>query len=252
MYYVALGDSITISTYPEFDSGNARTGAGDLLVDRLFEEDRIKDALNLSVDGAQIDDVLTKQLPVAAQFAGKRPVVISLTMGGNDISYRLFSMKAGIHEARYQKMIEETMIRYAAGIAGIASMFSRAHIIVNTLYDPTDGMGRLPENCGSWAKIAPWYSRGRRDLGGFIRKWAPTCQAIPLHVVDVFEMFDGKGMKIKNRDGYYFDHFLIEPGAVGALAIADAWYDTFRSITKHQEGNDDRSTGSRQAGSRLR
>lgn len=233
MYYVALGDSITISTYPEFDSGNARSGAGDLLVDRLFEQGRIRDALNLSVDGAQIDDVLTKQLPIAAQFAGNKRVIISLTMGGNDISYRLFSMRAGITQQRYEKMIQDTMVRYSAGIAGISTMFSYAKIIVNTLYDPTDGMGRLPENCGSWARIAPWYSRGRRDLGNYIRKWAPTYPN--LHVVDVFKIFDGKGMRIKNREGYYFDHFMIEPGANGALEIADAWYDAFRSLTKPEE-----------------
>ena len=235
MYYVALGDSITISTYPEFDSGNPRTGAGDLLIDRLFEEGKIVDALNLSEDGAKIDDVLNEQLPVAAQFAGNKEVVISLTMGGNDISYELMAMKPRVTEERYRAMMDRIKVRYACGIVGIASMFSRAQIIANTLYDPTDGCGRLPENCGSWAKIAPWYSKGRRELGDFIRDWAPKSKAIPLHLVDVFKLFDGKGMKIRNREGYYFDHFLIEPGANGALVIADAWYDAFRLITKPEE-----------------
>lgn len=225
MLYIALGDSITIDDYPDQELGSKGNGAASLLAKKLDG----CTFLNLSKDGATIKDIADHQIPVALKAARKhKEILITLTAGGNDISFksmRLAAQRIDEQGSRFGDMVDDIVRDYVNLVMYIKKNFPEHFLILNTLYDPTDGTGTLPENCGLWADIAPMYSRGRRLLGNFIRGWGKNLRNT--EVVDIFQIFKDKGMLINNKEGMYYDNFLIEPGSVGAKAIADWWYMAF-------------------------
>lgn len=223
MYYIALGDSITIDDYPDQEMGTKFNGAASRL-QRMLETSSF---LNLSGDGATIRDIRQHQLPAAINLIGNsnQEVFITLTAGGNDISFGTMRLKAQNRLSLYPQLMQDITRQYVDLVLDIRRAFPNSQIVLNTLYDPTDGTGKLPENCGLWADIAPQYSKGRRQLGQFIKAWGMKLNFAV--VVDIFEKFDGKGMRIENMEGYYYNNFLIEPGALGANAIAELWYEAY-------------------------
>jgi hypothetical protein len=223
MHYIALGDSITIDDYPDQELGSKFNGAASLLHRKM----EISSFFNLSEDGATIGDIRQHQVPAARRFVGnaRDPMFITLTAGGNDISFGSIRLMQQDRLEHFSMMMGDITRKYCDLVLDIRQLFPNSHIVLNTLYDPTDGMGKLPENCGMWARIAPQYSRGRRELGQFIKGWG---EKLPwASVADIFSAFDTRGMKIKNEEGYYYDNFLIEPGSVGAAVIADLWYEKY-------------------------
>jgi lysophospholipase L1-like esterase len=218
--YLALGDSISIDDYPDLEVGSKGNGAASLLAEKIQPEKFV----NLTQDGATIDEIFQHQLLPATKLLGKvDPVLITITAGGNDISFGVMKLKSKKQLDKFQALVYATIHNYANLVLATRRMFPNSIIVVNTLYDPTDGTEKLPENCGLWADIAPLYSQGRRQLGEFIRAWSEKVNF--LNAVDIFKEFDGKGMKIQNKLGYYYNPFLIEPGAVGAREISELWYD---------------------------
>jgi lysophospholipase L1-like esterase len=78
--WVALGDSLT--------QGIGASGLDQTFVRqlqrRLASSGRPRAVLNLSVSGARIEDVITKQLPQLASL-DQEPAMITLTVGNNDL-----------------------------------------------------------------------------------------------------------------------------------------------------------------------
>lgn len=226
IHYIALGDSITIDEYPDQELGTKFNGAASLLQRKL----ETTCFFNLSEDGATIANIRQHQLSAAKRLVGnaKQQCFITLTAGGNDISFGSMRLKARHKLGHFDLLMQDITRAYCDLVLDIRRTFPNSHIVLNTLYDPTDGTGKLPENCGLWADIAPQYSKGRRELGQFIRGWGEKLKFGS--VADIFTAFDGKGMAIKNVEGYYYDKFLIEPGSVGAKVIADLWWQEFMKV----------------------
>ena len=85
--YVAIGDSLTAGRGDEGRDGRP-IGWAQRLADILAVRTTVRCSLtNLAVDGATVHEVLSKQLPAVA---ARKPDLVSLTVGINDIRRRDF------------------------------------------------------------------------------------------------------------------------------------------------------------------
>lgn len=233
--YIALGDSISIDSYPAMDAELPSTtprGAASVLGRSLLGLAKIDEVFNLAEDGATMHDVLRAQLPKIPESRRLDANLITLTIGGNDISFAgmrairdLPSTGARSYMEKFSWEIKRIQEEYDDTVSAIRAFLPRSGIILNTLYDPTDGLGSLPASCGEWAEIAPWYSRGRRELGDYIRwRYDGNKYGQLVRVADIFKVFDGRGMAqddVSKR--WYYAKFMIEPSHTGAYEIAKEW-----------------------------
>lgn len=234
--YLALGDSISIDDYPDEEAKSEGNGAASLLAKKLAGQELISKFYNLTSDGATISNIYHLQLLPATKLINKNErVLITLTAGGNDVSFKSMRLRAQKNEQGFTNMMDEIRRDYVNLVIATRKMFPYSVIILNTLYDPTDGLGKLPESCGMWADIAELYSMGRRNLGNYIRRWGAV--ANPEFVVaDIFKLFDRHGMATKNEAMMYYEAFLIEPGYTGAQKISELWYNLYTSHLAAEHG----------------
>lgn len=242
MIYIALGDSISIDDYPDQELGSKGNGAATLLAGHMLRRLHITGFVNCTADGASIADVMRRQLPRVQKYR-KEEVVITITMGGNDISFNSMRLKnRNVAGVLFRDMMTKVQHDYVNGVCEIRRQFPNSLLILNTLYDPTDGTGLLPESCGMWAEIGTQYSYGRRQLGQFIYNWGRHLNFAV--VADIFKLFDGLGMADGNRLDMYYNKFMIEPGFVGARKIARLWlqaYESSLAVKPETCENNDRS-----------
>lgn len=227
MKYFGLGDSISSDDYPDMEIGLRRNGAANIFGNYLWASRTVDRYRSLAVDGATIDDIMREQLPLMRKDANEK-MTITLTAGGNDISfglidhYRINNELMPVEE--FILFMDKVKKDYDNLVNTILHTFPKATLIVNSLYDPTDGFGYLPPNHGGWNDIAPLYSLGRRYLGTHIRQNARFRHYDrKVLFADIFKEFDKKGAATLYESGYYYPKFVIEPGAVGAVVIAKLW-----------------------------
>lgn len=230
-YYIGLGDSVSISSYPSLSAGRgtkAKIGAIDLTGKELIKLGLVREHINHAEDGACMPAVY-EQARAIPKHISRAANIISLTIGGNDISFAAMEKRLAYEEYIVRIKNEHTVL-----IAWLLKEFPNSVLLVNNSYDVTDGKGELPD-CGSWTPIVKEYSRGRRELGDYIR----TVYGSEIHweriiFHDLFKHFDGKGMASGTvyTNGWYYKDFLIEPGHVGAQEIAGLWVQSVISLNK--------------------
>ena len=223
--YVALGDSMSIDVY----AGGPGRGAASLLHrnrDADFPDWAGRDlagrgwsALDLTYDGATTAGVLDRQLP----RLDRRPDLVTLTMGGNDLMGAYGDAAAaraviGMVAKRGDTVLGR--IRDAAGSAG--------RIVLTTVYDPSDDTGAVPGGA-----LPPWPDAPRlvRALNATLTDLAERHGAV---VADVHAHFLGHGSAVgdpgqphprpENRELWYCG--VIEPNAWGAHQIRCTWWRT--------------------------
>lgn len=183
MYYVALGDSISIDDY----TGVREGGAANQLARRIGADP----FQNLTRDGNVAEGILQDLERIEG-----RPDLITLTAGGNNL------LLGDEPEAIFLKIrrIAERLAEYETAV------------ILNTVYDPTDGddsvaaqLGLAPELRGRFKAV----NQGIREIAGeygFI-------------LSDLEALFHGHGAL--SEDPWYV--MVIEPNLAGATAIARHW-----------------------------
>jgi lysophospholipase L1-like esterase len=187
--YVALGDSISIDDY----TGVVGGGAPSQLARRLNLE-----LVDLTRDGNTTDGVRADlaRLPSAVDL-------LTLTAGGNDLLLQQQSAEI----LRRLEWIAEHLVAL------------EARVIINTVYDPSDGDDEV----------------GRRELGLPItavrelrRRLAETNAGIKalaatygFLLADLEDLFGGHGLT--SSDPWFVQ--VIEPNLQGATAIANHWYE---------------------------
>jgi lysophospholipase L1-like esterase len=224
LLYAALGDSMSIDVY----AGGRGRGAVSLLHrnrDVDFPDWTGRDlaalgytVLDLTYDGATTAGVLERQLPRLE----RRPDLVTLTMGGNDL------MGAYGDAAAAQAVIDavadrgERILNRLVAVAGGA-----AQVVVTTVYDPSDGTGAVPGG-----SLPPWPDGPHlvNALNAALTDLAGRHGAV---VADVHAHFLGHGAaagdpgqpdpRPANRDLWYCG--VIEPNAWGAHEIRRTWWD---------------------------
>jgi len=246
--YIALGDSMSIDLYPALDAGEidvavalervstagrvAPLGAASLLYensDDHWPDESGNDLssmypgielVNLATDGATIGEVFGEQLPQLEDSAD--PLLITLTIGGNDL------LSAFGNRPR-----KELLARIAADVAEaydflvdlIRGRFPNATIILTTVYDPSDGLARIP---GVFDDVPELPIHVLDQLNDHIRVLAGGTPNVLL--ADVHRHFLGHGMSAEEADRWYWRRSLIEPNARGASEIRRVWLDALNAM----------------------
>ncbi len=232
--YVALGDSMSTDHYPTCDVRNLDAppgrldplGAAALLYsndDVRWPEFRARDLarvhadiefLNLAEDGAMIDDVATEELARLGRDSDDPGILLTLTAGGNDLLDALASGQALEREVR---RIER---RYTDLVAIVLEELPAATLMLTTVYDPTDGTGRLPglESAGPLPlDFLDRFNQTVRDLAQ---------ESDRILLADVHRRFFGHGASAPERERWYWRRNPIEPNARGASEIRRVWLET--------------------------
>ena len=187
--YVALGDSISIDDY----TGVPRGGAPSQLAGKLGA-----DLVDLTRDGNTTHGGLSglTRAPDAAD-------VVTLTAGGNDL--------LGGQAPR----------RILGRLHQIADRIERfgAQVVVNSVYDPSDGDNEVGRRELGLSRIAALELRRRLNaVNGGIRKLATERGFL---LADLERLFHGHG--IASNDSWFVE--VIEPNLAGATAIAEHWHE---------------------------
>ncbi len=154
MNYLALGDSISIDTYTGVGDGGAASQFARLIEATQFQ--------NLTCDGRTTEGVLEAWNEITIT-----PEVVTLTAGGNDFLqgiWRALNTKGGW---------EPVLAQPLANLNDMVSQLDQFQcpIILNTIYDPTDGddsllgmFGLVPDAVEQARAAFNAINNGIRDL----------------------------------------------------------------------------------------
>jgi lysophospholipase L1-like esterase len=186
--YLALGDSISIDEYTGVRGG----GAASQLARKLGLE-----LVDLTQDGNTTPGVLADlaRAPAAAD-------VVTLTAGGNDLL-----------GGDLPRAILRRLHQIAERIEPLG-----ARVVVNTIYDPSDGDNDVGRRELGLSRLATIELRRRLNaVNGGIRKLA---RAHDFLLADLERLFHGHG--VASNEPWFVQ--VIEPNLAGATAIAEHWY----------------------------
>jgi lysophospholipase L1-like esterase len=225
--YIALGDSMSIDLYPALDRDqptDTPLGAAALLYsnnDEFWPEFQGRDLasklppldfINLCEDGATTWDLLEGTYVEFVKPFSKRPVLITITIGGND-ALGLVGIESNDPD-RLTSAVADILARYQKILATIRNTFSDATVVLNTIYDPTDGKGVLRSD--NFADKLPFL----RYLNDQIRAAAKTNDWL---LADIYQHFLGHGLSAPPAEQWYWQPNPIEPSARGASELRRLW-----------------------------
>src|SRR5215207_10160730 len=240
-HYFALGDSVSIDLYPALDLGEtdvavalervasagtvAPVGAASLLYENSaarWDEFDGRDLVtrfpgirftNLAADGGTIGDVFADQLPDLP--ASDEAALVTLTIGGNDLLTAF-----GGHRGRgslLASIVRDTLQAYDLLVSEIRRVLPGATLLLATVYDPSDGTGRIPGVYdGAALPLAHFdtFNDHVRDVAAR----TPDARLADLHAA-----FLGHGVTAPEAERWYWKRSLVEPNAAGASEIRRQW-----------------------------
>jgi GDSL-like lipase/acylhydrolase family protein len=232
--YVALGDSMSTDHYPTCDVRNLDAPPGRLdplgAAALLYSNDDVRwpdfrgrdlarahadiEFLNLAEDGAMIDDVATEELARLGRDSDDPGILLTLTAGGNDL---LDALAAGQTLEREVRRIEG---RYTDLVATVLEELSAATLMLTTVYDPTDGTGRLPGLESAGPLPLDFLDRFNQTVHDLAQ------ESDRILLADVHRRFLGHGASAPERERWYWRRNPIEPNARGASEIRRVWLET--------------------------
>jgi len=185
--YLALGDSISIDDYTGVHGG----GAPSQLARKLGLE-----LVDLTRDGNTTDGVLADlaAAPAAAE-------VVTITAGGNDL---------------LGGDLPRAILRRLHQIAQRIQPLS-AGVVVNTIYDPSDGDNELGRRDLGLSRLATIELR--RRLNAVNRGIGKLASENGFLLADLERLFHGHG--VASSEPWFVE--VIEPNLAGATAIAEDW-----------------------------
>jgi lysophospholipase L1-like esterase len=242
--YVALGDSMSIDLYPALDAGEidvtvalerdvaagkvAPLGAASLLYsndDARWPEEQGADLAtrypgvelrNLASDNATIGDVFGEQLPQLDESG--EDTLITLTVGSNDLLSAFANRpRASLLEA----IARDVADAYEFLLDALRRARPNSLIVLSTIYDPSDGLGRIPGVLEEAGVLPLEILYGMNDRIRMLAEGTPGTA-----LADVHARFLGHGASAPEADRWYWRRSLVEPNVLGAHEIRLAWRDT--------------------------
>ncbi len=203
MNYLALGDSISIDDYTETPGGGAASQFALLIAASGFQ--------NLTRDGRTTAGVLDAWGEITTA-----PDVVTLTAGGNDYLQAVWQALNtpagwGLVSSRPLANLEQIADRLAA---------FNCPVIINTVYDPTDGDDSLLSTFGLAPTMAKQARTAFNALNDGIRALAARRGFL---LSDLEALFHGHGAVSPQT----WIVGQIEPNLTGATAIARHWHDLY-------------------------
>lgn len=165
--YVGLGDSMSTDDYP-----GPGLGAISLLYrnrDDLYPEFRGRDLLSLNpatrlLDMARDGNTMAEVLAGMAHLRPHSgPVLVTLTIGGNDSIQYLNAMRP-THLA-----LGEFTAHLGQILTGLRRLYPDLTLRLGTIYDPTDGTGRVQSGHDRFAPGLPVLEEVNRLIAGAAR-----------------------------------------------------------------------------------
>ena len=187
--YVALGDSISIDDYTGVRGGGAPSQLARKLGVGL---------LDLTRDGNTTQGVLADLVRAPAAAA-----LVTLTAGGNDLL-----------GGDLVRPILHRLYQIAERIRPLGD-----RVIINTIYDPSDGDNQLARHELGLSRLATIELR--RRLNAINRGVAKLAGEHRFLLADLERLFHGHG--VASNEPWFVQ--VIEPNLAGATAIADHWYE---------------------------
>ena len=241
-HYYALGDSMSTDVYPALDLGEtdvavalerdaaagavAPVGAASLLYEnsgRHWEEFAGRDLVTrmpgvgvtkLASDGATIGEVFGEQLLELPEH-DEREALVTLTVGSNDLLTAF-----GVHRGRaglLAGIVRDTMEAYDHVVRAIQVALPNATLLLTTVYDPSDGTGRIP-GVHEGAPLPLAHLHALNEHVCELAERTPNARA-----ADVWRHFLGRGVTAPESERWYWRRSLVEPNAAGASEIRRVW-----------------------------
>jgi lysophospholipase L1-like esterase len=226
--YAALGDSISIDLY----AGGSGCGGPSLLTrnnDDDFPQWHGKDLAGrhpgarlelLALDGGTIGTVLDVELPQLARL-GRRPDLVSLTVGGNDL------LQAYGDTVAARSVVEAVRAGVDRVLGELRALAPEAAVLLGTVYDPSDGTGDATA-----VGLPPWPD-AVPVLGELNETLRSVAAAHGARIADIHGAFLGHGVtagdprhpgpRPEQRDLWFCS--VIEPNAWGASAVRAAFWE---------------------------
>ena len=200
MTYLALGDSISIDDYTGVAGGGAASQFSVQVGATVFE--------NRTRDGCTTEGVLQ-----ILQDSYPRPDVVTLTVCGNDLLVAVTALGA---EGRWRHAVAPILERYDRILDHLGAL--ACPVIVNTVYDPTDGVDERATQFGLPGSI--------RDPFDIVNEHIRSSSGQRLAVCDLERLFQGHGYWSEEPwiVGY------IEPNYTGASQIVNDWMRLYRGM----------------------
>jgi lysophospholipase L1-like esterase len=241
--YIALGDSMSIDLYPALDAGEvdvavalervthagavAPLGAASLLYrndDARWPEEQGADLVsyypgiehrNLSTDGATIGDVFGEQMTQLEPSEAR--TLVTITVGGNDL---LSAFANRPRRSLLDAIARDVGDAYEFLVDAVRRVRPNALLLLTTVYDPSDRMGKIP---GVFEEAGKLPIEVLDTLNDRIRALAFGTPGAAL--ADVHAHFLGHGASVAEADRWYWRRSLVEPNALGASEIRRVWRD---------------------------
>jgi lysophospholipase L1-like esterase len=241
--YVALGDSMSIDLYPALDAGEidvavalervatagavAPLGAASLLHrndDARWPEEQGADLVsyfpeivlhNLATDGATIGDVFGEQMPQLEETDAR--TLLTITVGGNDL-LSAFANRPRI--SLLEAIARDVGDAYEFLLDAVRRLRPNALILLTTIYDPSDRLGRIPGVLEDAGDLPLSVLDGLNDRIRALARGTPGAT-----LADVHEHFIGHGASAPEEERWYWRRSLVEPNAQGASEIRRVWRD---------------------------
>ncbi len=206
MKYLALGDSISIDDYTGVEEGGAISQFARLI--------RATQVENLAWDGQTTDSVLA-----ALERVTIRPDVVTLTAGGNDFLHAAFrhTLPPDAAPDAWQQMMDAPLANLRRIAARLVTF--QCPVIMNTVYDPTDGNHALSAQIGISVEARQAFDTLNAGIKTIAREHGFV-------LADLQTLFKGHGINTQNS----WVVMNIEPNYEGATAIALCWHRLFRSV----------------------
>lgn len=191
------------SLWPDFVARDLRTLAGT------------QELVRRNQDGATLGDIFDGQ--VLSLDGDDVPTLATLTAGGVDLQSAMTSRPSA---ARLALVAQDTAQAIGAIAALLHDRFGALTLVLTTLPDPTDGLGRFADPKDG-IPVPPDV------LLAFNAALRTIAQAHPrTHVAEVHAALQGHGLSAPEDERWFWRRSPYEPGALGASLVRAAWLES--------------------------